>query len=113
MLLLLIGYAGLAGLGFFVGAVPLFWLVARVCRWVNGGPYVVGDRVTVITGPNAGTTTTVYELTRGQAGNLLPRLELGAKAREKYLDIFEDYSLLRTPYKETLSHDAPSESNVD
>ncbi len=60
----------------------------------------------------AGTTTTVYELTRGQAGDLLARVELSAEAREKYLDIFDDFTLLRTPTLNTVFHDAPSESNV-
>ena len=112
VLLLLLGYACLAGLGFFVGAMPFFWLVARVCRRVNGGPYIVGDHVTILTGPNAGTTTKVYELTRGQAGDLLPKVELGAEAREKHLDIYDDFTLLRASSSNTAFHDAPSESNV-
>ena len=112
VLLLLLGYACLAGLGFFVGGIPFFWLVARVCRRVNGGPYAVGDRVTILTGRNAGTRTTVYELTRGQAGDLLPRVELGAEARGKYLDICDDFILLRAPNNNSAFHDTPSESNV-
>lgn len=112
VLLLLLGYACLAGLGFFVGTIPLFWLVARVCRWVNGAPYVVGDRVTIITGRNAGTTTTVYELTPSQGGDLLPRVELGAEARQKYLDVCDDFTLLRTSSNNTDFHDTPSQTNV-
>ena len=93
--LLFLGYTALAGLGFFVGTIPLGWLVVRVCTWVNGGPYAVGDRVMILTGPQKGLTTTVYALTRGQGGGLLPLVDLGPEAREKHQDIFEDYDLLR------------------
>ena len=109
VLLLLLGYACLGGMGFFVGAIPLCWLVARVCSWVNGGPFAIGDRVTIITGREAGKTTTVYELVRGQGGYLLPKLELGEEAREKHLDIFDDYTLLRVP---GTFHRAPVKSDV-
>ncbi len=112
VLRLLVVYAGLVGLGFFVGVMSLFSLVVRACRWVNGGPYVVGDHVTILMGPNAGITTTVYELTRGQGGELLPSVELGAAAREKYLDLFQDYALLRASGNATPLRDEPSEASV-
>jgi hypothetical protein len=95
VLWLLLGYACLSGLGFFVGAFMLSWFVIRVCRRFNGAPFVPGDRVTILIGPRVGTVATVYELTRGQGGDLLPRLDIGAESREKYLDIFDDYTLLR------------------
>lgn len=112
VLRLLVVYAGLAGLGYFVGVMSLSQLVARACRWVNGGPYGVGDRVTILIGPNAGITTTVYELTRGQGGEVLASVDLGAAAREKYGDIFQGYALLRAPGKATPLQDAPAESSA-
>lgn len=105
-LLLLLAYACLSGLGFFVGAFTVLRLVFRVCRFINGAPFAVGDYVTILTGPRAGTTARVYELTTGQGGNLLPRLDLGAEIAAKYLDIFEDYSLLRQ------SHTTNSNANA-
>ena len=96
LLWLLLEYASLAGLGFFAGVFTSLWWVVWLCRRSNGAPFTVGDHVTILVGPHAGTMTTVYELTRGQAGNLLPKLDLGATCREKYLDIFEDYTLIRT-----------------
>ena len=94
-LLLLLAYACLSGLGFFAGTFTAFWLVVRVCSFINGAPFAVGDYATILTGPRVGTTARVYELITGQGGNLLPRLDLGADVAAKYLDIFEDYSLLR------------------
>jgi hypothetical protein len=94
-ILLAIGYACLSGLGFFVGNIPCYLPVARLCRWVNGGPFLVGDRVLILKGQGAGTVTTVYELFRGQAGDLLPRVDLGPEVGEKYGDICEAYELLR------------------
>jgi len=92
---LLLVYACFSGIGFFVGAFSVLGLVLRVCRYVNGAPYAVGDRVIILTGPRTGTVARVYELTVGQGGGLLPRLDLGADAAVAYLDIFEDYSVLR------------------
>lgn len=95
VLCLSLAYACLSGLGFFVGAFTVLWLVLRVCRYINGAPFAVGDYVIVLTGPRTGTVARVYELTVGQGGGLLPRLDLGADVAAKYRDIFDDYTLLR------------------
>lgn len=92
---LLLVYACLSGLGFFAGAFTVLRLVIRICRHVNGAPFTVGDYVTILTGARSGTVAKVYELTRGQGGDLLPRLELGSEAQDKHRDIFDDYTLLR------------------
>jgi hypothetical protein len=99
VLYLLFGYACLSGLGFFAGGFTMYWLVVRVCRHINGAPFTEGDFVTVITGSRSGTEARVYEMIRGQGGNLLPRLDIGDEERTKYRDIFEDYNLLRHPVK--------------
>ena len=104
VLCLLLAYACLSGLGFFAGVFTVAWLVCRVCRRINGAPFIVGDYVTIIIGPRAGTVARVYELTVGQAGDLLPRLDLGAEVAAKYLDIFDDYTLLRQSSNRTDSN---------
>ena len=73
----------------------MFWLVVRLSRRINGAPFAIGDFVTILAGPKTGTVARVYDLTRGQGGDLLPRLDLGNEARDKYLDIFDDHTLLR------------------
>ena len=95
VLCLLLGYACLSGLGFFAGAFTVQWLVLRVCRYINGAPFAVGDYVAILNGPRVGTVARVYELTVGQGGGLLPRLDLGADVAAKFLDIYDDYRLLR------------------
>ncbi len=100
-LFLLLAYACLSGLGFFAGAFTVLWLVFRVCRFVNGAPFAVGDYATILSGPRAGTTARVYELTIGQGGDPLPRLDLGPEVAAKYGDIFEDYTLLRQRCNDT------------
>jgi len=95
LICLLVVYACLSGLGLFVGAFTVLWLVIQVCRRINGAPFRVGDHAIILTGPRAGTVARVYELTRGQGGGLLPRLDLGAECRDKYRDILDDFTLLR------------------
>lgn len=102
VLCLLVAYACLSGLGFFAGTFTVLSLVIRVCRHINGAPFAVGDHVTILTGPRAGTIARVYELTVGQGGDPLPRLDLGAEVAAKYLDVFADYSLLRQSSNNTV-----------
>jgi hypothetical protein len=90
-------YATTSGLGFFFGGTVFCWTVYPLCRRVNGAPHAVGDRVTVLCGRYTGTIAHVYELTRGQGGQLLPRVDLGPAVREKFKDIFDDFCILRTP----------------
>lgn len=100
-LCLLLGYACLSGLGFFAGAFTVLWLITRICRHINGAPFAVGEYVTILTGPRAGTVARVYKLTVGQGGGLLPRLDLGPEAAAKHLDIFDDCALLRKSSNDT------------
>jgi hypothetical protein len=93
----LLVYLCLSGLGFFFGGFTLLLLVLRVCRHINGAPFSVGEYVTILTGPKTGTVAKVYELTPGQGGGLLPRVDLGAESRAECFDVFSDYELLREP----------------
>lgn len=95
LICLLVVYACLSGLGFFVGGFTVLWLIIQACRHINGAPFKVGDHAVILTGPKAGTVARVYELTRGQGGGLRPRLDLGEESRDKYRNIFDDYALLR------------------
>jgi len=114
VLCLLLAYACLSGLGYIAVAFTVSWLVIRVCRYINGAPFIVGDYVAILTGPRAGTVASVYELTVGQWGDLLPRLDLGAEVAAKYLDIFDDDSLLRQSSDDThgISHTDKSDVNA-
>ena len=93
--LLLFCYAATSGLGFFAGAVFVSWIVFPICRRLNGAPHEVGERVVVLSGPHSGRAGSIYTVTTGQGGQPLPRVELGAKARERFGDLFDDYALLR------------------
>jgi hypothetical protein len=59
----------------------------------------VGDKVKVLTGPLCGKIAIVYEVPLGQGGWSLARLELGHEQKEKFTDIFEQYSLLKLTEK--------------
>lgn len=96
-LCLVVAFVSLAGLGFFAGAFTTLWFVMWICRRINGAPFKVGDHATILTGPKKGTTANIYELVRGQGGDLIPRLDLGPEARKQNLDLFSDYTLLRRP----------------
>ena len=87
-----VGVSLLLGL---VGAVPALWILLGPELLeqgrLNGGPFAVGDRVMIITGPHRGTVSTVYG--HWQSGT--NRVQLGKEARENHADIFGDYQLLR------------------
>ena len=86
-----------AGVGFFVscilaGALPIlrgvYWLQIRF----NGGPFHVGDRVTVLVGPHAGALVTIREEWQGTYG---VRVVLDDAEVADDSDIFVQYQLIR------------------
>ncbi len=93
--LLFICYTAFSGLGFFLGALCLSWFIYPLCRSINGAPHKTGEQVMILSGPHSGYTAQIYEITAGQGGQPLPRLDLGIDVKESYQDIFEDYELLR------------------
>ena len=82
-------------LGYFVGVFTCWPLIRVVCSKINGAPLEPGDQVLVLSGPHKGLIAEVYEITVGQGGWELARLDLGIEHRERFRDIFEQYSLLR------------------
>src|SRR5690625_597418 len=77
MLLIL---AASSALGLFAGVFTvgpiLFWLFSAM----NGAKCKVGDLVVVLSGSYRGSVTRIYEVTLGQGGGKLFRLDLGEKA---------------------------------
>lgn len=73
-----------------------FWPSVRVvCSRINGAPLKPGDQVLILSGAHKGTTAKVHEITLGQAGWELARLDLGEEYKGRCADIYEEYSLLR------------------
>ena len=70
-------------------------LVRVICSRYNGAPLKTGDQVMILSGPQKGKIFEVYEITVGQGGWELARLDLGEERKEKFRDIFEEYSLLK------------------
>jgi hypothetical protein len=93
--LILLSYAAISGLGFYAGLFSVGWLVLKLARRVNGAPYKIGESVIVLSGPYSGKTSTIYEIAKGQGGQPVPRVDLGEEAKQRYQDLFEEYSLLR------------------
>jgi hypothetical protein len=91
----LLAAAAAAGLGFFLGMFTCWPWIRPICSRLNGAPLKTGDRVLVLAGPHRGTTATVYEITTGQGGWNLARLDLGPAHNEKSTDIVEEYSVLK------------------
>ena len=94
-LLLVVIYVVTSGLGFFVGAVLVIWFVFPVCRRVNGAPHEKGERVLILTGKHSGTSTSIYEISKGQGGQPVLRVDLGDEVKEMFGDFYEEESLLR------------------
>jgi hypothetical protein len=82
-------------LGYFVGMFTCWPFIRPICSRVNGAPFKIGDHVLVLSGPEQGQTAEVYEITVGQGGWNLVRLDFGEERRKSFRDIFEEYSLLR------------------
>ncbi|MBE0540905.1 MAG: KOW motif-containing protein [Verrucomicrobia bacterium] len=82
-------------LGYFVGMFTCWPFVRPICSRVNGAPFKAGDRVMILSGPQKGHTAEVHEITVGQGGWNLARVELGEERRKEFRDIFEEYSLLK------------------
>jgi hypothetical protein len=80
--------------GFFL-AIALAWpLFGPFLMWrgeVNGGPFVIGDRVMVIAGRYANRVSTVYSTWQHDT----VRVALGGAAESRFEDIFAGYQLLR------------------
>jgi len=87
------------GLGFFLGMFTCWPLVRVFCSRYNGAPLKVGDQVLILIGPDKGKTSEVWEITVGQGGWELARLNLGEERSQKFRDIFEEYSLLKIKTK--------------
>jgi hypothetical protein len=93
--LLFLCYACTSGLAFFGGAFFISWYVVPRCRRFNGAPHEVGERVIVLSGRHSGTSTVIAEVTRGQGGLPLLRVDPGSNVKESFGDLFEEYELLR------------------
>ena len=92
---LLLAVAAATGLGFFLGMFTCWPWIRPICSRINGAPLAVGDRVVVLSRRHKGTTAKVYEITTGQGGWDLARLDFGPAHREEFTDIFEEYSVLK------------------
>lgn len=104
--MVLLGYAGTLGLGFFVWVFFAAWLILPICCRLNGAPHAVGEQVMILSGLRAGMEVHVYEISKGQGGQSMPRVRLGDEAGEKYLDMFEEYQLLRRVQRQSASQAA-------
>ena len=95
MAFLLLAVVAATGLGFFLGMFTCWPWIRPICSRFNGAPLKAGDRVLVLAGSHRGTTAQVYEITTGQGGWDLARLDLGPAHRDKFSDIVEEYSVLK------------------
>jgi hypothetical protein len=82
-------------LGYFLGMFTCWPWVRPVCSRLNGSPLRGGDRVLILSGPQKGAIADVYEISVGQGGWDLARLDLGPERKACCTDIFEEYSLLK------------------
>jgi hypothetical protein len=95
MLLLAFAFVPVTLLGYVLGMFTCWPFVRIICSRCNGAPLKSGDQVMILTGAQKRNVATVYEITVGQGGWELARLDLGQERKEKFSDIFEEYSLLK------------------
>lgn len=82
-------------LGFFAGMFTAWPFIRVLCSRINGAPLKAGDQVMILAGRDKGRLAEVYEITKGQGGWDLARLDLGRERKTRFTDIFEVYSLLK------------------
>ena len=82
-------------LGLFLGMFTCWPLIRVVCSRLNGAPLRPGDQVVILSGAHKGDIAEVYEITVGQGGWNLARLDLGPERKDQFTDIFEEYSLFK------------------
>lgn len=92
---LLLAVVAATGFGYYVGIFTCWLWIRRICGRFNGAPLKSGDRVLVLAGRHRGSTAQVYEITTGQGGWNLARLDLGPSHRDKFTDVVEEYSVLK------------------
>ena len=95
VLLFLLALIAAALLGFVFGMFTCWPLIRVACGKCYGAPLKAGDRVLVLAGPHKGNWTQVREMTVGQGGWNLARLNLGEQDKIRCTDIFEQHSLLK------------------
>ena len=95
MALLLLAVVAATGFGYFLGMFTCWPWLRPICGRFNGAPLQTGDRVLVLAGRHNGCTAQVYEMTTGQGGWNLARLDLGPSHRDKFTDVVEEYSVLK------------------
>jgi hypothetical protein len=81
-------------LGFFLAMFPGWFVIGPLFydrEIKNGGPFKVGDTVRILSGAHKGRIARVYSTWQG---NTL-RVELGAREKEEFKDIFSPAQLLR------------------
>ena len=81
-------------LGLFLAMFPGWFVIGPLFygrEMKNGGPFKVGDTVQILSGSHKGRIARVYSTWQG---NTL-RVELGAKEKEEFKDIFSPAQLLR------------------
>ena len=74
-------------------------LIRVICSRYNGAPLKIGDTVMILSGPEKGKIAEVWEITVGQGGWELARLNLSEERSQKFQDIFEEYSLFKIKAK--------------
>lgn len=83
-----------------MGMLTCWPLVRVVCSRYNGAPLQVGDRVMILSGPQKGRIGEVYQITTGQGGWDLAKLDLGQEIGEIFMDIFEEYAVMKINAKQ-------------
>ena len=96
-----------SNLGCFVGMLACWPWIRVICSRYNSAPLKIGDRVLILAGPQKGDMAEVYEITAGQGGWNLARLDIGPERRKKFTDIFEEYSLLKINGESTSGEASP------
>jgi hypothetical protein len=88
-----------SGLGLIIGMFTCWPWMRIICSRYNAAPLKVGDHVMILSGPQKGKIVRVYEITVGQGGWELARLDLSAESNKDFRDIFEEYSVLKLKTK--------------
>jgi hypothetical protein len=99
--------APIVAVGLSLILVPFVWgPIFHARERLNGGPFLVGDRVRILVGPHRGRISRVYSLWQGSS----VRVQIGKEAEDTYKDVFSPMQLVREGDAEQTGCTEPGDS---
>ena len=89
---ILLMLVSLAALGWLLGAIFAWPVVARLVSYINGAPFCVAEQVTLLVGPHRGQVAPIYTI---WAERRQVRVDLGVEKQITVKDVYAYFQICR------------------